>query len=196
MNYHNFDILSKVKVIDYQNFIDEFINVDGRTYAILPVLIAEFNGSLKYYTFSKQFIITNKITGKKLFYFVERALFFMCNNYSFDVKSLDGLLIFKFRHISMDLDVYNKVKNIIKISDVENISNFKDISFVDDCLPNSNNKSYYGTIIENKDLYINDSLVKGIHYQYKENVIIVVQEKDLNTRKLLVFKDGVKYDEC
>lgn len=74
---------------------------------------------------------------------------------------------------------------------------YKPHKFIDETLPNSNNIQYYGKAVEEKYYYVDNKLVEGVYYQYKHDISIFVQHTHkLNERHLIVFKDGVKYNEC
>ena len=56
--------------------------------------------------------------------------------------------------------------------------------------------SKYGKIV-NKDYVINGVKISGVHYQYKDNIIIFVHDiVNKGERKLSVFKNNALYDEC
>lgn len=110
--------------------------------------------------------------------------------------SLTGELILKLRIISYDKKVYNKILNIPKDQIVKNYIPLYLLSFNDDSMPLSTDLNKYGEIINN-EYVVNGEKIPGIHYHYKDNIIIFVHESDkVNERRLTVFKNNAKYIEC
>lgn len=63
-------------------------------------------------------------------------------------------------------------------------------------MPLSTDLNKYGEIINN-EYVVNGEKIPGIHYHYKDNIIIFVHESDkVNERRLTVFKNNAKYIEC
>lgn len=187
----------------YKKFFKSEINLDDAVYAIIPVivLIKPVNAIVKNISLTSQIVVTKHADTAEFHNVLLNGTKKLVDWYK--VGYLAGDLIFKWRIISYNKDIAVKINNTVNLNELKvNITNTmsKDFKYTDDNLPNSFYKKYLGMkIIKNDfDYRINNNIVKGSWYKFKDDVRLFLHanNNDPNIRKITVFKDRNKFNEC
>jgi len=176
------------------------INKDGITYGVIPVIVdITQRMNAEFVAVTGQLILTNLIDPREYYNNFEMGILQLRTRYG--KKNVVGDVVFKYRPISYDKSVHDRISNIPNYKIVREHIPLKsfDISLEEfDLIPPSINLEQYGKIINNEFIY-NGVKQSGTHYLYKKNtgVIIFVHDSNVkNQRKLTVFKNTVMKFSC
>lgn len=171
------------------------INMNGVTYALLLVLVDEEDTlNSECVALGGQIIITNLVDPQELYNRIESSRLKVEAKYG--VHNVVGEIIVKLRIISYEDNVYKNVLNIPKGDAVYNKKSLDVLGFNDHSMPLTKDLNQYGEVI-NKDFLVNGVKLRGVHYQFKSDIVIFVHDTvKLGERTLTVFKNNAIYDVC
>lgn len=199
-NYYDAGDVKKITQKSIQEYMKDCINQNGVTYAIIPVIYDATQSLMgEYVSVTGQLILTNLVDPKELYNSFKLGIQELSKKYMKEKKDIVGEVVFKFRPISYDNNVYNKILSIPNYKIIQNYTHLKTFnSSLEgfDIIPLTLDLNKYGQIINNEFIY-NDVKQLGTHYLYKPGIIIFVHDSDIiGKRKLTIFKNNVIKFRC
>jgi len=196
MNYYESVDVKKINLKNVKEFLLTCINTTGVIYAVFPVIVDNSkNAGREYITVTEQLILTNLINPQQLLNKIKEGFKILMKRY--DIHEVKGKIVFKYRAISYSKYIYDRILNIPVKDVVRKHTPLKDINLDSfSSIPLSIDLSKYGKVINNEFIH-NNKKIPGMHYLYRDDVIIFVHKNNKSgTRKLTVFKNNVIEFEC
>lgn len=180
---------------DFDLFVKSCLT-DNAVYAVLAILINDDKiPSERFVSVGAQMIMTNRVDIMNIKNSIESNSERLMPRYGVNGK-LHGILAFKWRIISYDLEIYETIADSIPHRSLDDHNSLEDINTTfHDVIPMCYDITKYATYVE-KELIINNYRIMGKHYKYNDEITIFIHTSNKPNRRLTIFKNDKFYGEC